>query len=96
MHIKRSTEELFVSADNHLHKLFVFKEKNVCCSSNQGVQVSLTDLEVNVKTVKNIQRNIRQEIVCHLDVGISFELVISCVLTYLDSCTVEWGVLILI
>ena len=55
--------------------------------SYHAVQIRLLNVEVHIKSVHHVQVvAFAQDIVNHLDIGVSFFLVSSCVRANLDSC----------
>ena len=63
--------------------------------ADERVYISLRDLKVNIKSVKNLKRDITEQIIDHLYVSIALQDVFGCIWTYLNSSWVEGSILIL-
>jgi len=65
-------------------------------SSNKGVQVVICDAKVDVYPVEHILRQIFENILGHLNVNVTLSLISIGTITDLNSCRVEWSIVILI
>jgi hypothetical protein len=68
----------------------------MCCSPDVGIQISLFNVEVDIKSVQNIERNIAKHLIDHLDIATATLNILGSFLADLNPRRVERRVLVLI
>ena len=62
----------------------------------KGAELLVIDLEVHIYSVQELRLDFREQILRHRNVGVALPHVIISLFTNLNSCRVEWHILILV